>query len=193
MANTVLVRPSGEQTAANELADMVSGEHLSTGRETASHLNLTRLMQDQPPAFTEWVERYHADLSEATQAYNNRHNGSDLLIEVTEGYSLALSRSGCFAVLWVACVLLLLLIARRIELNMAPPSVRTTGAKIGAPLLGALTGVLIVMGLTVLLEWMVPYMSGRSLLFPTNMLTAGTAYPILKYINPFLGLWSLIG
>ncbi|MBR3290106.1 MAG: hypothetical protein IKI63_04940 [Clostridia bacterium] len=186
MGNAVLVQPVVERSAANELADMVSGTHRATGRETAQRLDLTRLIQDQPPAFVEWVERYHADPATAVAAYNKQHSGEALLTAVTGDYCMALSKSGSFAVLWVISVLLLLWIARRIELNMAPPARRTTGAKIGAPLLGAVVGILIVMGLTVFLEWLVPYLSGRTMMFPANMLTAGTVYPILKFINPFL-------
>ena len=164
----------------------MSGAHRASGRETAEQLELTRLVQDQPPAFIEWVERYYAEPATVVAAYKQQHSGADLLTAVTGGYCLALAKSGTFAVLWVISVLLLLLVARRIELNMAPPARRTTGTKIGSPALGAVTGILIVMGLTVILEWIVPYLSGRELLLSTHMLTAGTIYPILKAINPFL-------
>ena len=193
VADTVLVRPTVERSAANDLADMVSGAHRSSGRETAEKLELTQLIKDQPPAFVEWVERYHADPATAVAAYNKQHSGEALLVAVTGGYCVALSKSGTFAVLWVVTVLILLLIARRIELNMAPPTRRTTGAKIGAPLLGALTGIFVVMGLAVILEWLVPYLSGHAILFADNMLTAGTVYPILKFVNPFVWVLSLIG
>lgn len=186
VGNAVLVQPVVERSAANELADMVSGTHRATGRETAEKLDLAKLLQDQPPAFVEWVQRYHADVPTAVAAYNRQHSGEALLTAVTGGYCLALSKSGSFAALWVVSVLILLLIARRIELNMAPPTYRTMGARIGAPLLGAAVGVLIVMGLTVILEWLVPYLGGHTILFPADMLTAGTVYPILKYVNPFL-------
>lgn len=193
VTGAVLVQPVVERSAANDLADMVSGAHRATGRETAERLDLTQLIKDQPPAFIEWVERYHADPATAVAAYNRQHSGEALLLAVTGGYCTALSKSGSFAVLWVVSVLLLLLIARRIELNMAPPTRRTMGTKIGSPLLGALTGVLIVMGLTVMLEWLVPFVRGQMLLFASDMLTAGTVYPILKAVNPFLWVLSLIG
>ena len=193
VANSVLVQPVVERSAANDLADMVSGAHRATGRETAEKLDLNQLIKVQPSAFVEWVERYHAKPATAVAAYNKQHSGEALLTAVTGGYCMAISKSAAFAVLWVVSVLILLIIARRIELNMAPPTHRTMGTKIGSPLLGALTGVLIVMGLTVMLEWLVPYLSGQTLLFTSDMLTAGTVYPILKVVNPFLWVLSLLG
>lgn len=193
VGNTLLVQPTVERAAANELADMVSGTHRASGRETAEKLELTQLIKDQPPAFVKWVERYNVDPATAVAAYNQKHSGEALLTAVTGGYCMALSRSGSFAVLWVVSVLILFFIARRIELNMAPPTRRTTGARIGSPLLGAVIGILIVMGVTVILEWLVPYLSGRSLMFTADMLTAGAVYPVLRFINPFLWVLSLLG
>ena len=186
VGNAVLVQPVVERSAANDLADMVSGTHRASGRETAEKLDLNQLIKDQPPAFIEWVERYHAKPADAVAAYNKQHSGEALLVAVTGGYCKAISKSGTFALLWVVFVLILLLVARRIEMNMAPPTHRSLGNKIASPLIGAVIGILIVMGVTVMLEWLVPYLSGHVLLFASDMLTAGTVYPILKFINPFL-------
>ena len=190
-ANNLIVAPAMEKAAANRLADMVSAPHKATGRETAKSLNLDDLVTDRPPAFLDWVERYHGDVDTVCFAYRSS-DAQTMLVNLVSPLSRRAARGVSYVILWIACFAVLRYFAWRLERNSAPKTRKRGDAKNAIPpLLGAVYGICVVWGLSVALEWLVPPLAGRVPLVSVEMLTKGAVYPILRACNPLYWLAQL--
>lgn len=180
-----LVKPLVEKKASYELADMVSGKHQATAKSTAEALDLTKIMSDCPTSFTEWVKSYDAEPKEVCRAYTSKKAGYEVIKLVTSKTVNGVSKALSYAVLWVILCLLFLLIAKRIELNLpAVEYTKKSAKRFFPPVLGAICGILVAMGVGVFLNWLAPALGGQTVLLSKGMLTEGTVYPILNLINP---------
>lgn len=193
LAETVSERwtaPYAEKVAANDLADMLSMPHGENGRETIASLKgLDKLVKEKPAPYTEWLSTYRVTPEEAEKAY--AESAEALLITVTSGCVYGITRGATYALLTIVTMLLCSFIIRKLEWNMVEP-VRRRGVsftRVLIPVCGAVYGTLIVMQLTLCLEWVIPAVSGSSVIFTEEMLTKGTLYPFFKQINLFVQLF----
>lgn len=188
VTNNFIVAPIMEKSAANRLADMVSADHKATGRETAAGLDLDELVNDCPPAFTDWVDRYHGDLATVCFAYRSA-DAKSMLVNLLSPLTHKVSRAASYLILWILVFLVLRYFVWRLEWNSSPPP-RKKGDKKNAvpPLLGLLYGICIVWGIVVALQWLVPAFDGIAPLIKINMLTDGAVYPVLRIVDPLYWL-----
>ena len=183
--------PGIRASAANDLADLFSAPHLSSGEETVAQLSFDQMLREAPAPFVEVLESYGADLEQVRESYAASPEPETVLREVTDGFAAALSRSLCFAVLWVALGILIKLITRRIEGNMRPPA-RLRGLKRAIPPLVALAAaVVVIWGMSLPLRWMLPYLVAQDILFSETTLDSSFFYHFLNFLNPFARLLSL--
>ena len=181
-----LVAPLVEQSAANELADMVSAPHLSSGRETVAELPLSDMARQNAAPFARLVGRYGADEAEVLSAADN--GSLAVLLAITSGISLAISRSAVFLVICLLLMLLVRMLCRRlVEQNLPPPSRKSRWRKLVSALLGALTGLVLVYTLSAALGMFLPYAPADSLVFPRSLMEQTDLCRYLNLLNPFHG------
>ena len=182
--------PYVENRAANGLAELLAADSGTNGRETVAALScIGDLIEEEPEPYLQWLHTYAALPEEAASAYGKDGDAVALLQAVTGEYSRDLTRGAVYLVLTVILFLLCSFIASKLEWNMTEPRRYRGIVRAIPPLCGALCGVLIVMQLTLCLEWIVPPLSGDSMLLSTDMLQKGTVYPALKWLNPFIWLY----
>lgn len=187
----VVLGPGIRTAAANDLADLFSAPHLSSGEETVAGLSFDQMLREAPSPFVEVVESYGADLEQVREAYAASPEPETLLEAVTGTFIRDLSRALCFAVLWVLLGILIKLITRRIESNMRPPA-RLKGVKRAVPPLVALAAsIVVIWGMSLPLRWMLPYLAAREIFFSPNTLDSSFFYHFLNVFNPFAWLLSL--
>lgn len=183
-----VVQPLMENTIAGELADMFSAPHLSTGKDTVQELPVEELLIKHPVAFDKLLTKYGADYDSVRAAYTQSPEPYTLLTSIAGGFSLGLSSGAAFLTLFLLFLLLARFITRRIEENLPPPK-RVKGFRRSLPLLaGVLYGIGFVWALVLLLEWIVPYLSGVTLFFDTNSLLQTNIYAFFKKFHPIIPL-----
>ncbi len=183
-----VVQPLMENTIAGELADMFSAPHLSTGKDTVQELPVEELLIKRPVAFDKLLAKYGADYDSVRAAYTQSPEPYTLLMSIAGGFSLGLSSGAAFFTLFLFLLLLARFITRRIEENLPPPK-RVKGFRRSLPLLaGVLYGIGFVWALVLLLEWIVPYLSGVTLFFDTNSLLQTNIYAFFKKFHPIIPL-----
>lgn len=181
-------RPSVSRAAAYDLADLFSAPHLETGEETVQALSFDWMLEEGPAPFTEILQKYGTTLEEVRDAYSLSPEPATVLRTVSRGMADMLGWVTLFGVLWVLFAVLMRWGAHRIEANLRPPK-RLKGLRRLWPLLAALlSGVVIVWGVSLILERAVPYLEPRTLLLSRNMLDSAQIYTILNRINPFAWL-----
>lgn len=187
LAGPKWVAPHVERAAANSIADMFSAPHLSTGRETVAELDVQGLVEENPPAFAKLLHHYGASIEEL-RAMPSDSASADYLAAITREYAAALSRSVLYAVLFTAFFLLARLAARRIELNLVPPAPLRGARRLIPAAIGLAVGWIAVLSLSVLLEWLLPYVGRDAVFFTEEMLKDAGFYQILNQINLFIRL-----
>lgn len=184
--SSTVVTPLVEKTAANQLADMYSAEHLSSGRETVAVLPLGELVGEQPDAYVQLLEQYNVEPDAVLSAYQTSPSSETVLVALTAARAEAVSKAVVFLVLTVVLRLLFGLIAGRIEDNFPPPP-RYHGVKKAIPaVLGALAGVIVLWVAVAVFSWVVPVMQGQILFLSEEILQTADGFSLLRQINPFL-------
>lgn len=183
--------PGIRASAANDLADLFSAPHLSSGEETVAQLSFDQMLWEAPAPFVKVLDAYGADLERVREAYDASPEPESLLKAVTDTFIRDLSRSLCFAVLWVALGILIKLITRRIEDNMRPPARLKGVARVLPSLIALASSVAVIWGISLILQWMLPYLAARDILFNETTLDSSFFYHFLNFLNPFARLLSL--
>lgn len=185
-----MLGPGIRSGAANELADLFSAPHLSSGEETVAQLSFEDMLREAPVPFVEVLESYGADLEQVRAAYAASPRPETVLEEITGRFSRELSRTLCFLILWVLLGIVMKLITRHIEGNMRPPA-RLKGAKRLLPsLIGLVAAVVILWGVSLALQWLLPYLTARKMFFDKTTLDSSFFYHFLNLLNPFARLLS---
>lgn len=179
-----VVAPQVEQSAANELADMVSAPHLSSGRDTVRDLPLPDMARENAAPFSRLVGRYGA---QEDQVLTAAENGAEaVLLAITSGISLAISRSLVFIALFLMLMLAVRLLCRRlVEQNLPPPSRKPGWRRVSSGLLGMLTGLALIYVLSAALGIFLPYAPSDSLVFPQGLMERTDLCRYLNICNPF--------
>lgn len=113
-----------------------------------------------PPLSLVWLGRYGADEAEVLSAADN--GSLAVLLAITSGISLAISRSAVFLVIFLLLMLLVRMLCRRlVEQNLPPPSRKSRWRKLVSALLGALTGLVLVYTLSAAVGDVPALCSGR--------------------------------
>lgn len=177
-----------QEEATLELGEILTGireEHA----EDVRFDGVQELLQNETESFQAWLARYGATVETAHTGYSQGLDGTNMVRAVTKEYSFRITRATVYVALWIVTFLLSLLIIKRIEWNLTEAPPRRGIRRLGPPLCGALYGLLLVMGLSLFLEWIIPAVSGDSMIWSNEMLTRGTVYPLLRQIHPFIYLY----
>lgn len=181
-----VVTPLVEQAAANELADMYSAAHLSSGRETVAALPLGELVEQQPEAYAQLLNRYSVEPAAVRAAYEADPSPVTVLTALTQARATAISRAVVFVLLTALLRVLLGLIAGRVEQNF-PPTPRYHGVKRLVPgLLGIVAGLIVLWVLVAVLSWIVPVLQGQILFLSEETLQTADGFSVLRRSDPFL-------
>lgn len=187
LAGPKWVAPHVERAAANSIADMFSAPHLENGRDTVADLDVQGLVEDDPPAFAKLLHHYGASIEEL-RAMPPNSTSTDYLAAITREYAAALSKSVLYAVLFTAFFLSARLAARRIELNLVPPAPLRGARRLIPAAIGLAAGWIAVLSLSVLLEWLLPYVGRDAVFFNGETLKNAGFYQILNQFNLFIRL-----
>lgn len=189
--NHWIVTPTMERQAANELAEKVSAEPKSSGRETVKSLDLYALVNDRPAGFVEWVKKYDGDVDTVCQEYLLL-GGETMLINLMKHLCEDVSRAVAYLFLWIAFFVVLRIFVWKFEWNSAPNQ-RKHGDfnNVFPPLLGVVYGIFVIWGMAVALEWLVPPLDGSLPLLKGGMLDNGAVYPFLRVCDPLYWLARL--
>lgn len=180
--------PYTEKKAAADLGEILNGTREEQTEQIAFD-GLPDLMRRKPTPYLEWLGRYGATPEQAQETYAAERSAQAMVRAVVYDYAFRLTRGAVYVLLWLAVFLLCGWAVRRVEWNMTEAPPRRGLRRLWAPLSGLLYGVLMVMSLSLFLEWVIPAVSGDSAIWSADMLTKGTIYPILRQINPFIRLY----
>ena len=191
-----LVIPFMEKQAAFELADVVGGQHLDTAEETAKNIdtnNLEKLIKEHQTFFEELVDKYNCSVETIEKEYKSSHDAYCVVQKMADPPALLVSKAVVYCLALIVCMLLLkLFVIRRIEGNLISTRRTKTIKNMGAPICGAILGIIIVFALTIAVEWFVRALCGVSVLLSKDMITKGLIYPYLRVINPLYMLASIM-
>ncbi|MCI8553378.1 MAG: hypothetical protein HFJ80_00330 [Clostridiales bacterium] len=179
-----LVTPAAEKMAANELADMVSAPHKSSGRETAAELPLEDMTWEWSVSFERLCGQYGVSRAEVEAAAPE--GPLAVLAAITAGFSGAFSRSVSMAVLFIVLLVLVrLLLHRIVEQNLPPPAHPTAFKRLASAFLGALTGLTVLLAFLTALALFLPRSPAESLLFSPSLIERTDLCRFVQVINPF--------
>lgn len=182
-----LLAPGVERTAANRLADLYSAVHLDSGEETVAQLDFTDMIRENPPAFSEVLDYFGADI-EDVRALPQPTDSVQVLHAVTNGYVQALARVLSYAGLFLLFFIAGMLVQRRLELNR-PPQPSPKGGKLALSAgLGLVDGIFWVFALGTVLHWLASSVGAHAVLVSDQTLQSASFYQILNRINPFIRL-----
>lgn len=185
-AESAVTAPLVERAAANELADMYSAPHLSSGRQTVAALPLGELVERQPEAYLQLLDEYSVAPQEVAAAYAASPSAETVLLALTGARSAAMAQSLVFMVLTAVFTLVLRLIAQRVEQNF-PPAARYRGLRRLAPgALGALAGLVALWAVVAVLDWLVPTVQGQIWFLSEEMLDGADWFCLLRRTDVFL-------
>ncbi len=181
-----VVRPLVERSAANELADMYSAPHTSNGRRTVESLPLHELLEEEPEAYSQLLVEYNVDPADVRAAYARNATSEAILVALTQARVAAFSDVLAFAVLSVLLLLILRLIANRIEQNF-PPVGRYHGLRRIVPgLIGVPAGLIVLWGVVRVLCRLAPVVQGQTVFLSDALLDAADGFSLLRWSDPFL-------
>jgi len=183
-----VVAPRVEQRAANDLADLVSAPHLSSGRETVAAIDVAALVLADTEPYRQIVDAYgaHALVLRRLAKTGDADSAVRILEELTAPYAQALSRSLAFCVAFLLLWLVIRLLLRCIENNLAPPR-PPAGLRRGISLVcGAVTGGVFLMAVTIACEFLRPCWSGESVSLWAGMFDRAALYQLLTKVNPLV-------
>ncbi len=189
--NNGIVTPAIERRAANQLAEKVSAEPKTNGRETVESLDLDALVRTRPVGFVDWVKEYDGDLEAVCFEYE--HSGAKtMLVNLVKPICRDIARAVAFLALWIVLFAVLRFLVWKFEWNSAPKQ-RKRGDfhNVFPPILGAFYGVFVIWGMAVALEWLVPSLDGMVPLLGGEMLDNGAVYPFLQWCDPLCWLARL--
>lgn len=182
-----LLAPGVERTAANRLADLYSAAYLDSGEKTVAQLDFTDMIRENPPAFSEAIGYFGADI-EDVRTLPQPADSVQVLHTVTDGYVQALARALSYAGLFLLLFIAGMLVQRRLELNRPPqPAPRGRRMALSAGL-GLIAGLLWVFALGTVLRWLASSVGAHAVLVSEQALESASFYQILNRINPFIRL-----
>ncbi|MBR7091644.1 MAG: hypothetical protein IKI50_00465 [Clostridia bacterium] len=186
-----LLQPAIEQSAANELADLFSAPHLSTGADTVAALDLSQTVISDAPAYRTLLARYAADRETVLRAYQTEGTPYAVLHAVASPWTELLAHAAAFSLCWLVLNVLLRLIARRIARNLPPSSPVRGAMHLPAALLGLISAYILLCGLQLLLAWLIPAGAGRIIFLENSSAGRSVLHLFFKQCNVFW--WLLFG
>ena len=186
--SNAVVAPRVEQWAANDLADLVSAPHLSSGRETVAAIDVAALVTADSAAYRQVVDTYGANA--LTLRRLAEAGGENMAVRILEAlaapFAEALSRSVAFFAAFLLLWLVIRLLLRCIENNLAPPR-PPTGLRRAVSLMGgAVAGCGFLMALTVACELLRPCLGGAAASLWAGMFDHAAVYGLLVRITPLV-------
>lgn len=180
------VRPLVERAAANELADMYSAPHMSSGRRTVESLPLYELIEEEPEAYSRLLAEYNVDPADVRAAYAQNATSEAILVALTQARAAAFSDVLAFVLLSGLLALILRLIAHRIEQNF-PPVGRYHGMRRFVPgLIGLPAGLIVLWGVVWVLCRLAPAVQGQTVFLSDTLLETADWFSLLRWSDPFL-------
>lgn len=178
--------PLVERRVANELADMFSAPHYSTGQDTVASLPLGDLVEQQPEAYLHLLEEYSVSPEAVQAAYMEDPHPAAVLAAITRDYAVAFARSLVLLVLTVIFAVILRLIAHQVEENLPPQRAYRGFKRLLPGLIGVLAGVILLWVLVPMIGWLVPATAGQTLMLTPAVLEQAEWYSLLRLTDPLL-------